>query len=85
MDNIQNLIKKAEAGDAEAQFNLATAYFSGNSVKDYAIQSLHKFFLPHFLQNEPIVEAKIQTLINHIGMDSRGLTLHSKVYCRNRQ
>ena len=44
MDNIQNLIKKAEAGDAEAQFNLATAYFSGNSVKENKEEALKYFF-----------------------------------------
>ena len=32
--NIQDLIKKAQSGDAEALFTLATAYFAGNSVKE---------------------------------------------------
>lgn len=52
MDNIQNLIKKAEAGDAEAQFNLATAYYSGNSVKENKEEAL-KYFLKAAEQEVP--------------------------------
>ena len=43
MDNIQDLIKKAQSGDAEAQFTLATAYFAGNSVKEDKEKALTLF------------------------------------------
>ena len=41
--NIQDLIKKAQSGDAEAQFTLATAYFTGNSVKEDKEKALTLF------------------------------------------
>lgn len=41
--NIQDLIKKAQSGDAEAQFTLATAYFAGNSVKEDKEKALTLF------------------------------------------
>lgn len=33
MDNIQNLIKKAESGDVKAQFDLALAYSKGYGIE----------------------------------------------------
>ena len=53
MDDIQDLIKKADSGDAEAQFDLATAYFLGNSVKEDKTEAL-KYFLKAAEQEVPL-------------------------------